>query len=603
MPTEQIFWHEGLSYDTRSSLQKPGFLQTANNIVFEVDGKQVLRPSFSIVNATSLSAIHSIGVFRGNLLIGSGSDLLWNTGSGDFTSLGTFSSNRWVFKEYKQFFHGVNGVSSVLFDEDGNLYPSRIFLPSTSPSGAAGISGNPNGIYKLYVSYYITWPNGMVYETGLSAGSSDVTVTNTKIEWTNIPTSTYAAYSGVAPTIHRKLYRGAGTAGSLTGIYYIDTITDNTTTTYSDNFTDTEVTAGGLSDAEDFIELPNSKFLEYHYGRAFVIDIDKPWRLVYSSPATGETATENENILPVATEENNFDDVRVMGVRGIVDPQGIIAWAQNLYIVLNQTWMRKEGNDPNTWNYKKGFVSWGISAQHTLSSSSHPVGIMGLSLFGDGEPGLSIYNGMTSDIVGSLRLRDLFKSDLNKTYIKDCVGKCIGFYYHLFYPSTSSTILDTHLAMDLSHYPDVRISKWTDLYSNCIAVDESNGDMFIGGTDGYVRKRNDSGGETINVDVKSHDMIGGQSQAANKVKTLKKLKYNINTNGDLVKLEVTIDGVLQQWQNGKTYYEISGISDYVQVMEDFPNTFSGYIYNFRIYGAVDTFELYSPWDVEFDITV
>jgi len=608
MPQEQIFWHEGLNYEVRSALQKPGFLATVENIVFEVDGKQLLRPSFNKVNSTSVGAVLSGVVFRGNLLIAYGGTLAWNAGSGDFNTLYSSFTNgaHWTFREYKEFIHGVNGHESIFFDVSGNLYPAQIDNPATAPTGAdSGSGGYPSGVYKLYVSYFITWPNGMTYETGLSPGSADVIVASKKIAWSNIPVCPYAAYSGTAPTITRRLYRGPGTLGALAGIYFLDTIADNSTTTYTDNWTDAEAAAGGISDVADFGPLPNSRFLEYHYGRAFVVDVDKPWRLQYSEAATGADALENEIIMPTASGENDFDDVRVSGFQGLVDPQGIIAWGQNLYLALNQTWIRKEGNDATTWNYKKNYVSWGISAPYTMSLGSKPIGIYGLSLFGDGEPGLSIFNGQGIEFVAALRLRDLLKTDLNKAYIGNSFGKNVGVYYHLFYPSMDSTdgTPDTHLALDLTHYPDVRIGKWVDLNSTCIFINENNGDIFIGGSDGYVRKRSDTANETINVDVKTRDLIGGNIQYANMLKTLKKLHYNLNTNGATVKLEITIDGELMAWESGDTYRLISGTGDEVQYLESFPVSAEGYIYNLRIYGAVTTFELYSPWNLEFDATI
>ncbi len=42
--------------------------------------------------------------------------------------------------------------------------------------------------------------------------------------------------------------------------------------------------------------------------------------------------------------------------------------------------------------------------------------------------------------------------------------------------------------------------------------------------------------------MRTHDMIGGDIAAANTTKTLKELKYNINTGGKDVELEIWIDG-------------------------------------------------------------
>jgi len=63
-----------------------------------------------------------------------------------------------------------------MVDNAGNVYYSVIQAPAPACSGSGSGSGSLSGVYKLYVSYLITYPNGMKYETGLSAASADVTL-------------------------------------------------------------------------------------------------------------------------------------------------------------------------------------------------------------------------------------------------------------------------------------------------------------------------------------------------------------------------------------------------------------------------------------------
>ena len=72
---EQIFFHEGLSFDTRDTLKPPGYLQTCENVVFKKDGEQTLRPEFTAVNATAVGAVHSIARHGSNLIVGDGTHL------------------------------------------------------------------------------------------------------------------------------------------------------------------------------------------------------------------------------------------------------------------------------------------------------------------------------------------------------------------------------------------------------------------------------------------------------------------------------------------------------------------------------------------------
>jgi hypothetical protein len=601
---ESIFFHKGLSYDTRSVLQQPGFLKTAQNVLFEVEGNQTLRPMFSAINATAVNALHSIKRFRDRLLVGDSTYLRERsaTAIGDFTSLGSsFANAIWNFREYKNFLHGVNGTDGVLFDEDGNLYPSQISNPSSAPSGAAGAVGNPNGHYMLYVSFFITWPNGQTYETGLSAASADVSVSSQAISWSSIPTCSYAAYYGTAPTIYRKLYRGPGTGGTLADIYYVATISDNTTTTYTDDATDATLAANGACYVDDYDAAPDGAYIEYHYGRLYLIHATYTNRLYWSESVAGETGAENEALMPLAVLADSWDDLRVSGL-GKVDPQGLIAWGGNLYIPMKHTWLRKQGEDPDSWSYKKTWASHGIGAPQTICISSSPSGIVGLTSPISGTPGLSLFNGQTVDIFTTPRFDYIFNEHMDHDYIHKCRGAIIGRDYHLLYPSSGQTEPDTHIVFDMRRFPDVRVATWTALSGRSLDVDTQGKRFYIGGSDGYARQEATSG-EVIDAIVETHDMMGGDPKLANIIKSFQELRYALNSGGSDVTMEVYIDDTLQTWPDGTTSKTITGTGEAVQYIRAFPVNWKGYKMRIKLTAAdMSTFEIYSPWQLSFEAT-
>lgn len=837
MPSELAFFHKGLNYSVRSALQDPGSLRTCENIALEKDGDQGLRTLFTNINTTAVNAIHSIRRFRDCLLIGDSTYLRSRaaTSIGDFTSLyASFTNSIWRTCEYKNFLHCVNGNEQALFDPDGNLFPGTVANPTTVASLAASGSGTWSGHYMGYVSYYITWPNGMTYETGLSSASADCEASSdAQIDWTAIPVCPYAAHyvatgydfnqvvlllhgegtdesqtisdsspgaktitvsgntkidtaqykfgtasiyfdgtgdyisapdsadwnmgtadwtirfwvyipslsanmgfwqqrvsadneiyfeyltssngtlrfliqdtgsttfyalcsaqdthltintwhqieivgtsgavkiavdgsfqiitsvgtlnwkdisavfeigrvidfngttksytgwidefevmKGVAmhtayftvPTeartycasIQRKLYRGPGTGGTLTDIYYLDTIHDNSTVTYTDTVTsDVTLATYGACVVDDYGPGPTkSNFIEYHYGLAFWIDADNSHRLWFSEAATGDTSEENENILPIACLSTNWDDLRVAGFER-VDPQGIVSWGPYLYIALKHTWIKKQGNDADTWTYKKVWAKIGVSAPHTIDISSTPAGILSVSQNVGGETGISLFNGAISQIITSPKYDYIFNTHLDIDYIHKCRAVCAGHYYVLAYPSTSAVSgePDTIAAFDMRHYPDIRLAMWCDLAGRSLSSYNQGGVFYIGGSDGKARKSDSASTEAVDVVVETHDLIGGNVIMTDREKHLKNLRYSLDSGSANVTMTIYIDGTAATWPDATTYKTITGSSETVQYMAGFPPNFRGY--RFRIHlsaSALTTWHLYSPWEVEFDVT-
>ncbi len=600
MPTnrELVLWTRGLSFDSLSSLQQPGFLKTAENVSFEVEGKQTLRQRFANINSTAIGAIHSIRKWRSILVVGDGVNLRSNADSGDFTTrYSSFSGEIFYFRPYKNFLMGCNGTDFFLMDLSHNVYPARVANPLTAPTLTdSGAGTGPIGHYMGYVSYLITWPNGHTYETGLSPASADLNnLHDDAIAWTDIPICPYAAYYGTAPTIQRKLYRGPGTGGTLGDIYYVATISNvGTTYTETGDLEDATLAANTASYVDDYDQPPIPKYIEWHYGRLFIVDATYNHRLYWSEVVGGETAAENEVLMPLAVLENNWDDLRVAGFE-FADPQGLFSWGVNLYIPLKDTWIRKQGNDPDTWAYRKTYAKYGIGAPHTVDFSSSPGGIIGVTNPEYGEPGLAVFGGQSSEIFTSPRLDYIFNTDMNLDYIHKCRGKMVGRSYHLLYPSGSSTEPDTYLCIDLRRLPDIRVAEWTDLSGRCIDCDHQGKKFYIGTSTGYAKTKSDSG--TCDILLETHDLIGGNPQIFNEQKTWVELKYSLN---GTVTLEVYIDDTLMKWPDDTTSITLTGTSETIQFRK-FPQNAKGYKIRLKLTGtALSTCEIYSPWQLLFD---
>jgi hypothetical protein len=96
--------------------------------------------------------------------------------------------------------------------------------PGTIHSLAAGSSGNPNGTYRTVVTFL------SAFGETTPGGEVDITVTNDKILWTNLPI-------GPPGCTGRRLYRTIAGGGANTE-KLVTTINDNVTTSFTDNVAD-----------------------------------------------------------------------------------------------------------------------------------------------------------------------------------------------------------------------------------------------------------------------------------------------------------------------------------------------------------------------------
>jgi hypothetical protein len=125
-------------------------------------------------------------------------------------------------------------ATSIGYSIDLEDYPATAPTVALAGSGAGNVD---NGVHRYKVTYVLD-----IGETEISTAYNSVTVADNtadgQVALTSIPT-----YTGGYTCTARKLYRTKATGTNPTLDYYLlDTIADNTTTTYNDNKADSTIT-------------------------------------------------------------------------------------------------------------------------------------------------------------------------------------------------------------------------------------------------------------------------------------------------------------------------------------------------------------------------
>lgn len=338
----------------------------------------------------------------------------------EYVFLGTGFASRYRFVDYNGWIFGVNGRKNVAFSKD-ILFQWGVDNPKEKCAGTAGAGGNPNGTYNLYYTYLVIFPTGMEYETGPSAPAS-VTVSSQAITWSGIG---ICPYSGSGVTIHRKLYRYSS---GLAATYYVTTIADNTTTTYSDDATDASLQTNDVISVESFSTPPEGmRDIELYLYRMFGI---KNEYLYWSEP-----------YMPFG-----FKTTSSINVSGN-ELTCAMFWGDQLYIADKKKWFRLSGSDPDSWGIKQTFSDTGIINTHTVKATKY--GILGLW-----HDGIYIFDGsITKNITEKKIGMALFTDTITDKNI--CHAEYDGLKYYFYYSDVGGDI-NKCLVIDFTFYPDIR---------------------------------------------------------------------------------------------------------------------------------------------------
>lgn len=192
----------------------------------------------------------------------------------------------------------ADGVNAPWFWDGTNFGHLGITAPSSAPTATAGASGNLNGSGYQWV---VTNVRADLSESNAGPLSTAISLTNQAADLAGIPTSSDPLVT------KRNIYRVGGT---LSGWYWVGSLNDNTTTTFTDNMAD--------ADAE------NNAILSAMNGTPPVLAYVQPYRnRLYGAgdPNNPSTLNWSELDLPNAWGEgtNNvqFDPDVAGGITGL----------------------------------------------------------------------------------------------------------------------------------------------------------------------------------------------------------------------------------------------------------------------------------------------
>jgi len=200
-----------------------------------IDGGKVLsRPSkrvwFNGMGAT-INGMHEYiddtGTSR--ILVHAGTNLYTTTDSAKTSIESGLTSENVHFHTHKglAYFNGASTQKKV----NGAVVESvGLAAPAAAPTVAAGAAGALTGSYAYKITFAIEDGSGIKeYESNPSDFSTSVSLTSEKADLTSIPTSADTRVNA------RYIYR---TSAGGSDPFYVGKISDNTTTTYTDNLAD-----------------------------------------------------------------------------------------------------------------------------------------------------------------------------------------------------------------------------------------------------------------------------------------------------------------------------------------------------------------------------
>lgn len=120
----------------------------------------------------------------------------------------------------------AGGGDLIKVDSSGNVSQWGIAAPNNDPSAAIGAAGVLNAVYKYKVVFKNRTSGS---RSNPNSGEVSITATNDQVDLTNIPVSSDPQVDG------REIYR---TVGGGERYFLLTELTDNTTTSYTDNAAD-----------------------------------------------------------------------------------------------------------------------------------------------------------------------------------------------------------------------------------------------------------------------------------------------------------------------------------------------------------------------------
>lgn len=359
----------------------------------------------------------------------------------------TFTANKeWFFASFVNYLYCTNGTDAMVRWDGSTLRSAGFPAPGSTATVATGAAGALTGAYQYKVTF--VYDSDASHESTASSASSVVNPAAQKVDLSSIPTG--GASSGVTS---RRIYR---TKAGGTLFYFLTTIADNTTTTYTDNAADSTLTSEQAPN--DNGVPPAVQFLKIKKGRAVGAKTTSfPYRLYFSAIGSTERA-------PVGTLSIHGAGVEIWPADHYIDIgdsntpiTGIEFWGDSIVVFKEDEIYLVRGvqaSDFDVWDVAKGV---GCVAPRTIVNMGRNEGIYFL---GRNELTPTVYSFDGGDVRPiSDAVEPYFRTQivgLGGSYtVQPCAGKYRG-QYLLSYMYSSST---NPFQIELAKY-DTRKQSW-----------------------------------------------------------------------------------------------------------------------------------------------
>lgn len=345
--------------------QQINWVGKAQNCRFEDEpGTVVKREPTTYYNSSTISATNPIvGLFRHygssgtikSIAICGSSAYVGDDSTGTFAAIRTSltSGKRASFVTYKDLTIVSNG-----FDNPW-VYDGAADNVTWELGSCKALTGSSTGITATDVSYQVTIDTDS-YICG-AVSNTIASLSNEDVELSNIPL-------GPSGTANRKIFRkDSGTSGAYK---LVATISDNTTTTYTDSTPSGSLGAniGAVTD-----DMPVGSILNLHRERLFISgDPNNPNRIYYSDPYLPWYITQTTNTSYMDIEPDDGDEIM-----GIPIQLGVMACIKKNTIRKVHITQPTSGHDPSNWYAEDPSSFIGSPSQWSIVQTPHGVVFLG----------------------------------------------------------------------------------------------------------------------------------------------------------------------------------------------------------------------------------
>lgn len=290
----------------------PNILVDILNFEFDKNGLKT-RPGYSVYNTSGLPTSNpNVGLYAfkksdGNkyLLSVVNTDLYVEGAVGVFSSVYSSLTADYAmdFATIANLAVGGNGTDEPIKYDGTTCLTLKCAAPTVAASTATGAAGNLTGDYQ----YKVTFVTDSGAETNPSPSSTVVSPSADQVSISNIQTGTGEVSS-------RRIYRTTN-GGSV--FYLLDTINDNTTTTYTDDIVDADLGTDIVPSNHD--DPPTGlKFLAVYKEFLFGVDPDYPGRVYFSHQSYPEifSTAEGTGFYMIIGLNDGEEIIGIMPLRG-----------------------------------------------------------------------------------------------------------------------------------------------------------------------------------------------------------------------------------------------------------------------------------------------